>query len=329
MTYVSEEEGLGGSCSSEGARAWHQLPLAQLERIILQQLPRFRSRLYIADAGMLAILVAREVLERMPGDYSWSLCFEPAFIIALVREGFLPICCELGGGATPGLCAYVLLPKLHEQRCVLELGAMHVSRKVRKHAGRYTLTVCQAFFAVIEACIAQHGTSWLYPPMMRLFASLSVPPSLDGLQGSAPRFVSFELWSRPPAGSAEPPALVAGDLGCVVGRSYTSYSGFHAQSGAGSVQLALTAALLERAGFGWWDLGQEHGYKTVIGATVLPRAVFLRRFRQLRVQPNRLAELLGAGGDATEAATLAATAHVEVPARHVEQLPAMAPGPGL
>ena len=53
---------------------------------------------------------------QLDGDFCWSLSFETAFLRALCYEGFLPICCELGGGS--GL--YVLLPKLHVQRCVQE-----------------------------------------------------------------------------------------------------------------------------------------------------------------------------------------------------------------
>ena len=51
--------------------------------------------------------------------------------------------------------------------------------------------------------------------------------------------------------------------------------------------------LLERAGFAWWDLGQEHEYKRRLGAATLPRADFLDSFRAERERPNRLAALAG------------------------------------
>ena len=44
-----------------------------------------------------------------------SLNFSARFVASLCYEGLLPICCELGGGT--GL--YVLLPKLHVERCIL------------------------------------------------------------------------------------------------------------------------------------------------------------------------------------------------------------------
>ena len=66
--------------------------------------------------------------------------------------------------------------------------------------------------------------------------------------GDAVQVCSFELW--------EGGSLVAGEFGCVVGCSYTSFSGFHSVDSAGSVQMLLTARLLETAGFEYWDMGQ-------------------------------------------------------------------------
>ena len=115
----------------------------------------------------------------------------------------------------------------------------------------------------------------------------------DGVSGS--RGISSNLSS---------PQLVAGDLGCIVGSCYTSFSGFHEGSGTGSIQLVLTGKLLERAGFGMWDLGQEHAYKSALGASSVPRRDFLALFRQLRCMPNRLRDVVGDGGDATVASSL-------------------------
>jgi Leu/Phe-tRNA-protein transferase len=413
------------------------VPRELLIHLILEQLPRFRTRLYIHDEHALAELQAGGLLECMPGDYAWSLCFDAPFVSRLCLEGILPICCELelGNGVSPGL--YILLPKLHVQRCVLLPGKLHISKKVRKRAARYRLTVCQAFDEVLQQCIHQHGVAWLYPPMQRLLKAMAAPASLEGLETCrSPRFVSFELWTRPEMGDTIPlgegggdksrgggpsngscdggsrggsgcgsggggsargdasgsgssaddsrrdhgseggggsgggsprgcgsrctngpsagcaivcgnecpsdgecgatpaalaashaaiapnggdcgvnpanvnraraghPQLVAGDLGCMVGSVYTSFSGFHFGDGTGSIQLALTGRLLERAGFGMRDLGQEHTYKAALGASTLPRREFLAKFRQLTSLPNRLREVVGDSGDATEASAL-------------------------
>ena len=125
---------------------------------LVRQLQRFNERPYIEDEHALEDAIACGTLERsLEGDFCWSLCFTPDFLAALCYEGFLPICCELGGGT--GL--FVLLPKLHAERCVLRFADMHISRRTRRHAKQYTLTISEAFDDVLKGCIAQHGTSSL------------------------------------------------------------------------------------------------------------------------------------------------------------------------
>jgi hypothetical protein len=70
-----------------------------------------------------------------------SLCFAPLFIRRLCYEGFLPICSEIADGT--GL--YVLLPKLHVRRCVLEFENLVISRQTRRRARAYTLSINKAF----------------------------------------------------------------------------------------------------------------------------------------------------------------------------------------
>ena len=91
---------------------------------------------------------------------------------------------------------------------------------------------------------------------------------------------SFALWHDG--------QLIAGEFGALVGKSYTSYSGFYRMDGAGAAQMALTAMVLERAGFEFWDMGQEHEYKLKHGASLVPRHVFLDGFRRARCGLNGL-----------------------------------------
>ena len=85
---------------------------------------------------------------------------------------------------------------------------------------------------------------------------------------------SYELWCDGD--------LAAGELGCVVGNVYTSFTGFYCKSGAGSVQLALTGRHLEKEGRAFWDLGMGMDYKYKMGAADVPREVFLSRFHAAR-----------------------------------------------
>jgi hypothetical protein len=105
---------------------WTNVGHAALRRLISEQIPRFRLRPYLADASALSSALAAGLESSLDGDYCWSLCFSPEFVRSLTFEGFLPICSEVGGGT--GL--FVLLPKLHAQRCVLHFGGLHVPKKV-------------------------------------------------------------------------------------------------------------------------------------------------------------------------------------------------------
>ena len=102
--------------------------------------------------------------------------------------------------------------------------------------------------------------------------------------------ISFELWRGP--------ELVAGEIGCATGCSFTSFSGFFTGNGTGTIQMALTAKVLEAFGFTLWDLGQEHAYKLMHGASMMPRDNFLCEFRRARGQKSGLDEfILGRVGE--------------------------------
>jgi Leu/Phe-tRNA-protein transferase len=332
QTEASTEQGVLDKCNScmvdttrmdsrHQGEMWSPLCAETLKQLVIHQIPRFQSRPYLSDAAMLGEALSSGLATQLVGDFCWSLNFSPAFIRALCYEGFLPICCEIGGGGPQTL--YVLLPKLHEERCVLEFEHAHFSRKTRKRAKRYTLTVGLAFERVLAGCRAAHPECWLYPPLSEAFTELAFTQDelmgavsyaevatgaapADGAGGGASahrprkattsalgatdgvlaaRMLSFELWLDDD--------LVAGEFGSVCGCSYTSFSGFYHVDGAGAVQMALTAQLLQAAGFTWWDMGQEHAYKLGHGAELVHRHTFLERYRAQRERPNALAELVG------------------------------------
>lgn len=295
---------------------WEVISRSYLRTVIEAQIPTFRARPYIQDETNLLEQLTNGLPTTLRDEFCWSLCFHPAFIRRLCYEGFLPICSEIANGT--GL--YVLLPKLHTRRCVLEFAQLRVPKSTRKRARGFRMSVNRAFSRVMDGCVEQHGEDWLHPPMRAALSRLfewersrggvaygrrEGVAACEGGHGSA--MASFELWDE--AGQ-----LVAGEVGCVSGRCYTSFTGFHCVANAGSVQLALTARLLERAGFAFWDLGQEFDYKAQLGARLWPRLQFLEHFRAVRTQPSSLYEvscdddllanpalLLRQGGDAAPA----------------------------
>eukprot|EP00934_Nitzschia_sp_Nitz4_P005992 Nitzschia sp. Nitz4//scaffold62_size106224//51147//52121//NITZ4_004358-RA/size106224-processed-gene-0.54-mRNA-1//-1//CDS//3329555862//5982//frame0 len=214
----------------------------------------------------------RHVILPYEGDFCVSTVYHPLVIAQLMVEGFLPIAAH-----------NVLLPKLHEQRCVIQLpDQLHVSKSARKKSKRFTITINQAFEQVIRGCQDQHGhRCWLYPPLVAAFSELfhngpvaarlsDQPPQTS----SRVRMYSIEIWNGD--------SLVGGELGYSVGSVYTSLTGFSSQDSAGSVQLAALGRLLVACGFSMWDLGMEMEYKKSLGSQLMPRPQFVDHIHRVR-----------------------------------------------
>jgi Leu/Phe-tRNA-protein transferase len=246
---------------------------------------------------------ARFLGKHYKGKYCWATCFDPYFVASLMAEGFLPMAEEAHGGPF----RYLLIPKLHHQRCVLRFGDLHIARTVRKRSKRFDVTCNACFDQVVEGCLRQHGENWLLAPIVEAFRSIHRAGGVCGV-----RVHSFEVWIaeglEPPPAPAPPQAragapsapapapaaattlpegarLVAGEIGYSVGACYTSLSGFSLVDSSGSVQLVAAALLLRLAGAEAWDLGMALPYKVALGAVRVSRPRFLRDLARMRARP--------------------------------------------
>jgi Leu/Phe-tRNA-protein transferase len=239
-------------------------------------------------------------------DFCVTPHFHPVLLAQLMAEGFLPIATNEGRHS-------VVLPKLHQRRCVIGLpDNLHTRKSTRKKARAFSMTINKAFDAVMEGCRNQHGSNcWLVKPLVEAFRELNeqtIYASVDVVNDkqaserrgrldeytndsseetmmdvmSIPvRLYSIEVWDAD--------ELVAGELGYTVGSVYTSLTGFTSVDSAGSVQLAALGQLLIQSGFTLWDLGMEMEYKHGLGATLWPRSMFvdyLHQVRSLRSPPE-------------------------------------------
>eukprot|EP00939_MAST-03C_sp_MAST-3C-sp1_P003727 g3727.t1 len=186
--------------------------------------------------------------------------------------------------------AYIMLPKLHQSRCVIfPIATFHVQKTARKRSKGFELSVDQDFEGVVKGCRAQHGMNWLSPPIVESFREMVKEQTFT--KGEAPHagvtLHSFELWDTKTG------KLVAGELGySVVDKIYTSLTGFSSASGAGTIQLCCTGRLLAARGFALWDLGMFMEYKKNLGAKQMARKHFVRALQRIRVR----------GADATRTA---------------------------
>jgi Leu/Phe-tRNA-protein transferase len=211
-----------------------------------------------------------------PDEFCLSLSFDPDFLDCLCGSGFIPMATEAEGGRE------LLVPKMHVVRSVLRPREARVTRTARRESARYSFALDTRFDEVLEACARTHGEDWLRPPLRECWRELHATS-----RARASRFASMELYSGG--------RLVAGEIGVFAGACYTSLTGFRAEPGSGTVQLAAAAGYLERAGVLLWDLGMPLPYKRSLGAREVTRAEFLRLFREARaVRPGEVALPLAA-----------------------------------
>jgi Leu/Phe-tRNA-protein transferase len=222
-------------------------------------------------------------------DYKEEFClaldFDPEFIAALMKAGFLVMSAFLPGEPeTEG--QHILLPELHLTRSALLFPELHVKKSIRGKLSRYELRVdgrpaetlasmedlfslpCSRdsdFDRIMELCVAAHDDAWLTAPLRNALREIRKRPWLPA------RPLSFGVYRDG--------ALRAGEFGVLAGKVYTSYSGYYDEDDAGSVQMILSARLLETLGAPFWDLGMPLDYKTALGARNINTARFVELFR--------------------------------------------------
>jgi len=224
-------------------------------------------------------------------EYNEEFClarnFEEDFISRLMEAGFLIMSAELiddapgENGAGPAGTSpvqeadsrpkerfFILLPKLHLVRSALFFRELHIKKSARRFLSRYELRIDTDFDRILDKCVQIHGADWLTPP---LAAILKVLHNRKDLRA---RPVSFAVYRDG--------ELRAGEIGVVVGRVYTSYSGYYEEDNAGTVQMILMTQWLEKTGFDFLDLGMPLDYKTSLGARDISPRSFVELFRAAR-----------------------------------------------
>jgi hypothetical protein len=227
----------------------------------------------------------------LAADYREEFClaldFDPEFIAALMKAGFLVMSVFLAGEGPETGGRHILLPQLHQIRSALLFPNLHVKQSIRGKLSRYELRVdgrpveglrnmeslfslpcspASDFDVIMERCVAAHDDAWLTAPLRDALRAIRSRPWLPA------RPLSFGVYRDG--------ALRAGEFGVLAGRVYTSYSGYYDEDNAGSVQMILTARLLEALGAPFWDLGMPLDYKTGLGARNINTVEFVELFRR-------------------------------------------------
>ena len=221
-------------------------------------------------------------------DYKEECClavdFDPAFVSRLMAAGFLVMSVghEQDGDGEDEALDFLLLPKLHLVRSVLFFPDLRVKKSLRRLLSRYELRFDTDFDRIVAKCVEIHGDDWLTKPLLDTIKHLkngSPPEEKTGFFKNkraipAPRPVSFGVYRDG--------ELKAGEFGIVVGKVYTSYSGYYEESSAGTAQIVLMSRYLEEAGFAFLDFGMPLDYKTDLGAANIGPHEFVKLFRESR-----------------------------------------------
>lgn len=209
-------------------------------------------------------------------EFCYALSFDPLFVAALMKAGFLVMSAAVKPVRGPDgkLYRYLLLPKLHLERSVLFWEDLRETGTVKRLLKRYELRYDADFDRIMDRCVQVHGGDWLTPPLLQSLREVRAAGGGGG-DPAAPKPVSFALYREG--------KLVAGEFGVVSGRVYTSYSGYRDENSSGTVQLALTGRYLRDAGFAFWDLGMPLDYKDRLGARNISPRLFVDLFRKALV----------------------------------------------
>lgn len=149
-------------------------------------------------------------------------------------------------------------------RAIFELDAVHVSRRLRRtmRSGLFTVTVDQAFGAVIRGCGEgrEEGT-WITPEMIEAY---------EHLHRLGPAH-SVEVWHEG--------ELVGGLYGVALGGLFAGESMFTRVRDASKVALVSLVDRLRLRGFTLFDIQFVTPHTTRLGAIEIPRAEYLRRLQ--------------------------------------------------
>ena len=214
---------------------------------------------YLNDTQLLNDLIYSNMIK----NYYWSTDFSPAYYIAQAKAGFIAVTDHYEEEE-------LLLPEIQFSYALLDFKDLHISKKVQKLIQKKNLQIeiTNDLDEVAEKINLSHKNCWLSSRYLN---------TLKETQSMNEDFQVIAVMLR------EKGEAVAGEIGYIIGSTYTSLSGFSSREKAynhyGTAQLVLLAQHLEKESFDFWNLGQPYmSYKLSLGAKIYDRHSFLKRW---------------------------------------------------
>ena len=211
------------------------------------------------------------IVTNMKNNYYWTKLWDENLYIQLAKKGFISTSYDTKD-------SLLLLPELQYDYAILDFDKLHISKKVKKliEKNDATLNFNTKFDEVLKNLQKQHKYNWLKDDYAQLMKKL-FKNKYENF-----KLISVELLSNEQE-------LIAGEIGYIIGTTYTSLSGFSSKSkihnNYGKLQLTLLAKYLQNKGFSFWNLGHPHmTYKQKLGALTYTREDFLKRWQKATKQ---------------------------------------------
>ncbi len=201
------------------------------------------------------------IYPNMQRNYYWSDDFSPHYYIAQAQAGFIAITDTFDDQE-------LLLPEIQFSYALLDFNDLHISRHVKRllRKREVQLHISSDIVPVAKAIQRYHKRCWLSD---RYLQTLLATQAFDE---------NFQLIAPSIRDNGKE---VAGEIGYIIGNTYTSLSGFSSRDryyrNYGTAQLVLLGEYLHANGFTFWNLGQSYmPYKFDLGAKQYDRSHFLK-----------------------------------------------------
>ncbi len=216
----------------------------------------------------------------------WSDDWSEDFYIESAYAGFISTCLNIDGSDT-------LLPEIQPHYAILDWNNLILSTKIKKvikspvfFNNALYVRLNGSLDNVLNKIYAYHKDSWLTDQYSKLLHQLKVYHD----KKKDFHIVTVELCS------ASNDETIAGEIGYVIGSTYTSLTGFcdkdnKKHANYGTLQLVLLAKTLQYHGYHFWNLGHPYmNYKVKLGAKITCRKDFLKKWLQSRdeMPPQKL-----------------------------------------
>ncbi|HEY5959819.1 MAG TPA: leucyl/phenylalanyl-tRNA--protein transferase [Polyangiaceae bacterium] len=160
-------------------------------------------------------------------------------------------------------------------RALIEMDQVHCSRSLERRLkrGDFQFTFDHAFVEVMMGCADRDEGTWILPEMADAYLKL------------------FELGHAHSVEAWHEGALVGGLYGVQVGGLFAAESMFHRATDASKAVLVVAVNSLARAGIRLFDVQFKTSHLASMGATEIPRDVYLARLAQAVPCSAKLANL--------------------------------------